>query len=58
MRLCVALLSLGLALTGYVKAHGKPDDMEMDVENAVDDMQEDDEEQKPPPSLSAPTVRP
>ncbi|XP_057204828.1 calnexin isoform X2 [Triplophysa rosa] len=56
IRLCVVLLSLGLALTGYVRAKEKPDDMEMDVENAVDDVQEDDEEQKPPPSLSAPTV--
>lgn len=58
IRLCVVLLSLGLALTDYVRANEKPDDMEMDVENAEDDMQEEDEEQRPPPSLSAPTVRP
>ncbi|XP_056625856.1 calnexin isoform X2 [Triplophysa dalaica] len=56
IRLCVVLLSLGLALTDYVRANEKPDDMEMDVENAEDDMQEDDEEHRPPPSLSAPTV--
>lgn len=62
MRLCVALLSLSLclALMGHVRAQEEADDMEMDVEDAIDDMQEEDveeEEQKAPTSPSAPTVR-
>ncbi|XP_073710146.1 calnexin [Misgurnus anguillicaudatus] len=61
IRLCVALLSLGLclALVSQVRAQEDPDDLEMDVDDAVDDMQEDDideEEQKPPASPPAPTV--
>ncbi|XP_073676397.1 calnexin isoform X1 [Garra rufa] len=61
MRLCVALLSLSLCLVlmGHVRAQEEADDMEMDVEDAIDDMQEEDveeEEQKAPSSPAAPTV--
>lgn len=45
---------------GPVRAQEEADDMEMDVEDAIDDMQEEDieeEEQKAPTPPSAPTVR-
>lgn len=64
MRLCVALLSLSLCLllVGHVRAQEETDDMEMDVEDAIDDMQEEDveeeEEQKAPAAPPVPTVRP
>lgn len=61
MRLCVALLSLSLCLLlmGHVTAQEEADDMEMDVEDAIDDMQEEDveeEEQKAPAPPPVPTV--
>uniref|UniRef100_A0A8C1MQU5 Calnexin n=1 Tax=Cyprinus carpio TaxID=7962 RepID=A0A8C1MQU5_CYPCA len=61
MRLCVALLSLSLCLglMGHVRAQEEADDMEMDVEDAIDDMQEEDveeEEQQVPASPPVPTV--
>uniref|UniRef100_A0A673FIK8 Calnexin n=1 Tax=Sinocyclocheilus rhinocerous TaxID=307959 RepID=A0A673FIK8_9TELE len=61
MRLCVALLSLSLCLglMGHVRAQEEADDMEMDVEDAIDDMQEEDveeEEQQAPTSPPVPTV--
>uniref|UniRef100_A0A672TDN7 Calnexin n=1 Tax=Sinocyclocheilus grahami TaxID=75366 RepID=A0A672TDN7_SINGR len=61
MRLCVALLSLSLCLglMGHVRAQEEADDMEMNVEDAIDDMQEEDveeEEQQAPTSPPVPTV--
>lgn len=62
MRLCVALLSLSLCLglMGHVRAQEEADDMEMDVDDAINDMQEEDveeEEQQAPTSPPVPTVR-
>ncbi len=62
MRLCVALLSLSLCLVlmGHVRAQEEADDMEMDVEDAIDDIQEEDieeEEQQAPTPPPVPTVR-
>uniref|UniRef100_A0A671PCI6 Calnexin n=1 Tax=Sinocyclocheilus anshuiensis TaxID=1608454 RepID=A0A671PCI6_9TELE len=61
MWLCVALLSLSLCLglMGHVRAQEEADDMEMDVEDAIDDMQEEDveeEEEKAPSPPPVPTV--
>ncbi|XP_016092719.1 calnexin-like [Sinocyclocheilus grahami] len=61
MRLCVALLSLSLCLglMSHVRAQEEADDMEMDVEDAIDDMQEEDveeEEEKAPSPPPVPTV--
>lgn len=62
MRLCVALLSLSLCLglMGHVRAQEEADDVEMDVEDAIDDMREEDveeEEEKAPGPPPVPTVR-
>uniref|UniRef100_A0A8C2HF08 Calnexin n=1 Tax=Cyprinus carpio TaxID=7962 RepID=A0A8C2HF08_CYPCA len=61
MRLCVALLSLSLCLglMGHVRAQEEADDVEMDVEDAIDDMREEDveeEEEKAPGPPPVPTV--
>ncbi len=62
MRLCVVLFSLSLCLVlmGHVRTQEEADDMEMDVEDAIDDIQEEDieeEEQQSPTPPPVPTVR-
>ncbi|KAG1935590.1 calnexin [Pimephales promelas] len=58
MRLCVALVSLSVCalLAGHVSAQDEADDMDMDVEDAIDDMHEEELEEEEPTAPAAPPV--